>query len=130
MGGATSNVNNSFAGQFGANRTSGFGAGGFGASAGTGMGAGTRLGSANPAGAQQQGPSVVTTDLGANVRVMADRINNTLLIHAAPAEYERIATTLKRLDIQRAQILIEASIIEVTLGDGLEYGLQWPSTAA
>jgi len=125
VGGATSNVNNSFAGQFGANRTSGFGAGGFGASAGTGMGAGTRLGSANPAGAQQQGPSVVTTDLGANVRVMADRINNTLLIHAAPAEYERIATTLKRLDIQRAQILIEASIIEVTLGDGLEYGLQW-----
>src|SRR5690606_32365630 len=75
--------------------------------------------------AQQQGPGVVTTELASGVRVMADRINNTLLIHASAAEYQRIATTLKRLDIQRAQILIEASIVEVTLGDGLEYGLQW-----
>ena len=73
----------------------------------------------------QQGPNVVTTTLGQNVRVMADRINNTLLIHATAAEYERIEATLKRLDVQRAQVLIEASIVEVTLGDGLQYGLQW-----
>lgn len=73
----------------------------------------------------QQGPNVVTTTLGQSVRVMADRINNTLLIHATPAEYQRIESTLKRLDIQRAQVLIEATIIEVTLGDGLQYGLQW-----
>ncbi|MDO5624438.1 MAG: secretin N-terminal domain-containing protein [Pseudomonadota bacterium] len=68
---------------------------------------------------------VVATQLGQNVRVMADRINNTLLIHAIPAEYARIESTLKRLDIQRAQVLIEATIVEVTLGDDLQYGLQW-----
>ncbi|HOB65959.1 MAG TPA: type II secretion system protein GspD, partial [Ottowia sp.] len=72
---------------------------------------------------QQQG--VTTMMLGQSVRVMADRINNTLLIHAKPSEYERIESTLKRLDLQRAQVLIEASIVEVTLGDGLQYGLQW-----
>jgi len=73
----------------------------------------------------QQGPGVTTTMLGQSVRVMADRINNTLLVHATPAEYERIEGTLKRLDIQRAQVLIEASIVEVQLSDDLQYGLQW-----
>ena len=76
-------------------------------------------------GGGDQGAASVTVNLGPDVRVMADRINNTLLIYAPPAEFTRIETTLKRLDIQRAQVLIEASIIEVTLRDGLQYGLQW-----
>ncbi|MBS0404814.1 MAG: type II secretion system protein GspD, partial [Proteobacteria bacterium] len=135
--GGANNVNNSFASQYGANRNtsspfgqSGLG-GGFGSmSSGGGLGGGLggRLGTqggAGQAGAQASGPNVVTTTLGGNVRVMADRINNTLLIHASAAEYQRIANTLKRLDVQRAQVLIEASIVEVTLGDGLQYGLQW-----
>ena len=75
--------------------------------------------------AGQAGPAVTSVTLGQSVRVMADRINNTLLVHATAGEYERIDATLKRLDVPRAQILIEASIVEVTLGDGLEYGLQW-----
>lgn len=110
---------NSGGGNWGGGAGSSLGGGGFGAAAG---GIGMNM-SGNQSG--QQGPNVVTTMLGQTVRVMADRINNTLLIHAPPAEYERIATTLKRLDIQRAQVLIEASIIEVKLGDELQYGLQW-----
>ncbi len=94
--------------------------GGIGGVGGIGMGAGL-AGQA----AGQAGPSVTSVTLGQSVRVMADRINNTLLVHATASEYERIETTLKRLDIPRAQILIEASIVEVTLSDGLEYGLQW-----
>jgi len=72
-----------------------------------------------------QGPDVTTTMLGDTVRVMADRINNTLLIHATPKEYERIESSLKRLDVQRAQVLIEASIVEVTLNNDMQYGLEW-----
>ena len=81
--------------------------------------------SANQGNADQNAAATVTVTLGQNVRVMADRINNTLLIYATPGEFSRIEATLKRLDVQRAQVLIEASIIEVTLGDGLQYGLQW-----
>ena len=114
--GANTNVNTSFASQFGT--SSGFGLG-----AGGGLGGAARTQTTQQG--APQGPGVVTSVLGQGVRVMADRINNTLLIHAKPAEFERISTTLKRLDIQRAQVLIEASIVEVTLGDGLEYGLQW-----
>ena len=140
--GTSSNVNSSFAGQFGGAARSPFGglggntlSGGLGSGVGLGQGLGGIGGVGGLGGASglgglgaqqaQQGPNVVTTTLGQSVRVMADRINNTLLVYATPAEYERIAATLKRLDVQRAQILIEASIIEVTLGDGLEYGLQW-----
>ena len=138
--GTSPNVNSSFAGQYGASRNNPFGTGlggsGFGGlgsnSFGTGgglgggmSGLGGALGTQQQGQTAQQGPNVVTTTLGQNVRVMADRINNTLLIHATAAEYQRIEGTLKRLDIQRAQVLIEASIVEVTLGDGLEYGLQW-----
>ena len=143
VAGTSTNVNNSFASQFGGSQRSLFGAGtstlGTGVQAGLGSGLGSGglvitgsglggttggLGGLNQS-QGQQGPNVVTTTLGQSVRVMADRINNTLLIHATPAEYERIESTLKRLDVQRAQVLIEASIVEVTLGDGLEYGLQW-----
>jgi len=132
VAGATPNVNSSFASRFGANRNTSLGStGGLGASSSSlgGLGGQGGIGGVGgiggAAGRQAQAPGVVTATLGDNVRVMADRINNTLLIHAVPAEYERIAATLKRLDVQRAQILIEASIVEVTLGDGLEYGLQW-----
>ena len=127
--GATTNVNSSFASQYGTNRNAfgGLGGGLGGSGLGAGPGGAAGLGGIGAGSAQQgqQGPNVVTTTLGQSVRVMADRINNTLLIHATPAEYERIESTLKRLDVQRAQVLIEASIVEVTLGDDLKYGLQW-----
>ena len=41
-----------------------------------------------------------------------------------PGEYGKIEASLKRLDLPPTQVLIEASIIEVTLGDDLQYGLQ------
>ena len=119
-GGFASNVNtlNSSSGG-----TSRMGLSSFGGGAST-TGA-TALGGTAGSSNGQQGPGVTTTMLGQSVRVMADRINNTLLVHATPAEYERIEGTLKRLDIQRAQVLIEATIVEVQLSDGLQYGLQW-----
>jgi general secretion pathway protein D len=114
---------NAFGGSAFGNSRSGS-SGGFGGAFGGGFG-GSRFGGMNQNQGQQGGPNVVTTTLGDSVRVMADRINNTLLIYATPTEYTRLEATLKRLDIPRAQVLIEASIVEVKLGDGLQYGLQW-----
>lgn len=69
----------------------------------------------------QQG--AVTLEQG--VRLMADEINNAVLVYGPRVEYEKIEATLKRLDVPPTQVLIEASIVEVTLGDDLKYGLQW-----
>jgi general secretion pathway protein D len=56
---------------------------------------------------------------------MADEINNAVLVYGTRGEFEKIEMTLRRLDIPPTQVLIEASIIEVTLTDDLKYGLQW-----
>ena len=63
--------------------------------------------------------------LGDDVKVVADSFNNSLLVYATPFEYEKIERTLTKLDVIATQVLIEASIVEVTLTDDLAYGLEW-----
>lgn len=64
------------------------------------------------------------SDIG-GIRVMADELNNSVLVWGTTAEYERIEIALRKLDLPPTQVLIEASIVEVTLNEGLEYGLEW-----
>lgn len=72
-----------------------------------------------------QGTGVTSVNLESGLRVVADEINNAVLIYGSRSEYLKIEATLKKLDVPPTQVLIEASIIEVTLGDDLKYGLQW-----
>lgn len=73
----------------------------------------------------QQGPAISQVALGPQVRVVADEFNNALLIHAPRSEYRKIEAALRRLDLAPTQVLIEASILEVTLTDETKFGLQW-----
>ncbi|HEX8375422.1 MAG TPA: secretin N-terminal domain-containing protein, partial [Geminicoccaceae bacterium] len=59
------------------------------------------------------------------VKVVANRVNNSLLIRATPQIYETIESTLLRLDTAPLQVLIEATIVEVLLTDALRYGVQY-----
>ena len=63
--------------------------------------------------------------LSDTVRVVSDDYNNALLVYASPYEYGKIESILKKLDVIATQVLIEASIVEVTLNDDLQYGLEW-----
>ena len=58
------------------------------------------------------------------IRIIADEANNALLILATPADYRMVKAALEKLDIVPLQVLIEATIAEVTLNDELKYGLQ------
>lgn len=60
-----------------------------------------------------------------DVRVIADKDNNALVILASPADYDRIEAAIKKLDIIPRQVLIEVLIAEVTLTDELKYGIDW-----
>jgi general secretion pathway protein D len=60
-----------------------------------------------------------------DIRIIADERNNSLVILATPGEYRMIEATLERLDIIPLQVLIEATIVEVSLNDDLQYGLEW-----
>jgi general secretion pathway protein D len=64
-------------------------------------------------------------ELGQSIRVVSDDYNNALLVYASPYEYSKIERILKKLDVVATQVLIEASIVEVQLTDGLEFGLEW-----
>jgi general secretion pathway protein D len=65
------------------------------------------------------------SQLEGNVRVVADEKRNALIIRAPRKEYRRIEEALRELDKAQTQVLIEASIVEVTLTGNLRYGLDW-----
>lgn len=58
-------------------------------------------------------------------RIVADAVNNTLLISTRPALYRRIEADLRKLDVMPSQVSIEATILEVTLTDQLSLGTQF-----
>lgn len=91
---------------------------------GAGLGSSLGAGGLGNAGQPVSGGVGNVSDLG-GIRVMADELNNSVLVWGTGAEYERIEAALKRLDVPPTQVLIEASIIEVTLNDSLRYGLEW-----
>ncbi|WP_372835429.1 type II secretion system secretin GspD [Pontibacterium sp.] len=63
-------------------------------------------------------------DVG-DVSIISDPENNALLILASPTDYEKVLQAILKLDILPLQVLVEATIVEVTLDDELRYGLQW-----
>lgn len=65
------------------------------------------------------------SQLGGSVRVVADDKRNALLIRAPRSEYRRIEQALRELDKAPVQVLIEASIVEVSLTGNLRYGVEW-----
>ena len=83
------------------------------------------MGTQSSVGSTVQGTGLTSLTLKTGLRVIADEINNAVLVYGTKGEYEKIETTLKRLDVPPTRVMIEANIIEVTLTDDLQYGLQW-----
>ena len=60
-----------------------------------------------------------------SIRIIADDATNSLVIHAKPGDYRKIREALEKLDVRPLQVLIEATIAEVTLRNQLRYGIEW-----
>jgi general secretion pathway protein D len=86
-------------------------------------------------GAQQQGGSpslpqaasagpVSVTGPGGSV-IMADPSTNSLIIRAPEPVYAELRTIIERLDVRRAQIVIEGLVVEVAAEKAAEFGVQW-----
>ena len=69
--------------------------------------------------------SSATLELSSPVSIVADAINNSLLVRSSPRDYKKILDALKQLDIVPLQVLVEATIVEITLSGNLRYGVQW-----
>src|SRR5699024_2394579 len=62
--------------------------------------------------------------------IQADPSMNALVIRAEPTEMAEIKSIINQLDLRRAQILIEAAIVEVGGDLGLDLGFQWAAGSA
>lgn len=61
----------------------------------------------------------------AGVQVIADEANNALIITAKPQQYRLVKKIIQELDVMPLQVLIDATIVAVTLTDNLQYGVKW-----
>lgn len=60
-----------------------------------------------------------------NFQIQADESTNALVISATPEMFRSLRAVIKKLDIRRAQVLIEAVIAEVSMDKTAELGVQW-----
>ncbi len=90
----------------------------------------TQTQSSSPSQSQpQQQNAVYANDTSApgsgNATITVDKTNNALLIYGTPQQYSVIEAALHQMDVAPIQVQLEAAIAEVTLNDGLQYGVQY-----
>ena len=74
---------------------------------------------------EQKGGEKAAAATGSKVSILADESLNALVIRAEPALMTEIKSVISQLDVRRAQILIEAAIVEVTGEKGRQLGFQY-----
>ncbi|HXI86416.1 MAG TPA: hypothetical protein VNH64_03085, partial [Parvularculaceae bacterium] len=79
----------------------------------------------NPSFASAPRGAVTGSDEFSGVTITTDKINNALIIRSTDQEYRQIVDLIEKMDVQSPQVLIEATIAEVTLNDDLSYGVRW-----
>ncbi|MFZ3321592.1 MAG: type II secretion system secretin GspD [Usitatibacter sp.] len=90
----------------------------------TGPGAGSMANPAAAGAATLLLPGGVGTT-ASEVRIIADKDTNSLLILATPGDYEVVENALRRLDVVRRQVMVEVFLAEVELTDDLSLGIEW-----
>ncbi|MCF8083218.1 MAG: type II secretion system secretin GspD [Deltaproteobacteria bacterium] len=66
-----------------------------------------------------------TGSLRGEVEITADEVRNALLIEATPADYRIIEGILRKIDVLPRQVLIEATIAEISIDTSTEIGMEW-----
>jgi len=59
--------------------------------------------------------------------VQADPASNSLLISTSDAMFAHVKEIIDKLDVRRAQVYVEALIVEITADKAAEFGIQWQS---
>ena len=60
-----------------------------------------------------------------NVKVLADKRINGIVVMARKADMRAIKDVIENMDVKLSQVLIETVIIEISLGDDLKTGIDW-----
>jgi general secretion pathway protein D len=93
--------------------------------AGMSAGATTTLGAGGGGGGGGGGGSGPLAGL-----IQADAATNSLIITAPEPLYRNIRAIIDKLDVRRAQVVIESLIVEMTADKAAEFGIQWQALGA
>jgi general secretion pathway protein D len=74
---------------------------------------------------QNQGAKPGEGSAGGQTNVQADEATNSVLITADSDNMQSLINVIEQLDIRRAQVLVEAIIVEITSGANKDLGVQW-----
>ncbi len=77
---------------------------------------------------KKQGAGQPAGNNAKKLSIEADEQTNALVITAQPDEMQELEKVIARLDIRRAQVLVEAIIVEVSNGNQAQLGVQWGNT--
>ncbi|HSS71861.1 MAG TPA: type II secretion system secretin GspD [Casimicrobiaceae bacterium] len=86
-------------------------------------------GGATPTSIVAGGPAAPATAPSAfsagGVTIQADAANNALIVMAPEPLYNNIRSIVEKLDTRRAQVFVEALIVEISADRAAEFGIQW-----
>jgi general secretion pathway protein D len=83
-----------------------------------------------PPPAVQTGPTsgVVPTATGERkITITPDKATNSLVVTAIPEDYQALVEVIKRLDIPRRQVYVEAAVVEISLEKTRDLGVEFRS---
>lgn len=69
------------------------------------------------------------TSSSSELSIEAHEGTNAIVVSAQPALMSSLSSIIRQLDIRRAQVLVEAIVVEVSESDGINLSTQWASTA-
>jgi general secretion pathway protein D len=59
------------------------------------------------------------------LRIGFDRGTNSVIIYGTPQEYESLKSFIEKIDVRRKQVLIAATVVEMSTRQALELGVRW-----
>ena len=96
-----------------------------GAGAADGSSAVSQQATQNSTGGQSGSPAANQPSTGGQIQ--ADPTTNSLIITAPESQYRQMRAVIDKLDGRRAQVMIEALIVEVSASKAANFGVQWQS---
>jgi general secretion pathway protein D len=85
----------------------------------------TGLQEAAASGRSGAGPALPSGGTGKDTQIWADEQNNALVITAPPKTMREVNAIIDQLDIRRAQVLVQAIIVDVDFDKATELGVNW-----
>ncbi len=124
--GSSSMGGSSASSPFGGGTTGGMGGSMGGGMGGTGTTTGSTQGSSSNSGPQISGAMQgKPPGFTGQISIIADDVNNAIVIRANPVDYTKLMKTIDQLDIIPRVVMVEVMLAEVQLNKNFQFGLQY-----